>query len=345
MRNKLIIIIAIIIALVGTVIFWQQKLKKDKLSDDKEAAESAIQIPSINGVPVSEKIGNQRPIAVVVENHPDARPQSGLTHADIVYETLAEAGITRFLAFYQTQEPKEIGPIRSARPYFAFLANQWGASFAHVGGSDVALREISSGKYPKLMDINEFFYGSTFVRNKDRSAPHNTYTTVQKLRDLMDKKDASDWTPVKLGADFKTIPTQELQTTITKITAKFFDPVYTANFTFDPSTGLYLRGTGTKNAIDKNNNTQISPRNVLIQFVDDYTVPLVEKDTTGIDLKLDRSGSAILFTGGTKVNGKWNFAEGTARYQTNDNQPMQFQPGQTWIILMPKSLSANVKWE
>lgn len=342
MKNKIIIIIAILIAVLGTVVFWQHKLKNGGLGT-KDGSDAEVQVPSINGVPVSEDIAKKRPLAVVVENHTDARPQSGLTLADIVYETLAEGGITRFLALYQNHEPKEIGPVRSARPYFAFLANQWGAGFAHVGGSDTALKEISAGKYPKLLDINQFFYGDYFIRSKDRVAPHNTYTTVQKLRDVLTKKDAEDWTPVKLGAEFHTIPTEQLQTTITKITAKFFDASYTAIFTFDPTTGLYNRNTGSKQALDKNNNSQITMRNVLVQFVDDYTIQL--EGTTGVDLKLDRSGSAVLFTGGTKVNGKWDFADGNARYVTNEGQPMKFQPGQTWIILMPKSLSSNVKWE
>ena len=83
----------------------------DKFSKTKETRVVA----PIAGTLVASDIATRKPIAVVIENHPDARPQSGLNKADLVYETFAEGGITRFLAIFQTQEHKEIGPVRSAR--------------------------------------------------------------------------------------------------------------------------------------------------------------------------------------------------------------------------------------
>lgn len=342
MRNKLIIIIAVVVALVGTVIFWQHQLKNGGLGGSKNDADSQVQLPAINGVPVPEFIAKSRPIAVVVENHTNARPQSGLTHADIVYETLAEGGITRFLALYQTQNPKEIGPIRSARPYFNFVANMWGAAYTHVGGSEIALDQLNTGVYKKLEDINQFFFGDYFYRSKERLAPHNAYTTLDLIRGLMNKKDWTDWTPTKLG-DYETIPTEQLQTTVTKISAKFFDPLYAAEFKFDPAVGLYARTSGAKPAIDKNNDQPVHVRNVLIQYVDDYVVPM--EPVNGLGLKLDGDGRAVLFTGGKVTDGTWKYANGQNEFLDSNGATMKFQPGQTWVILMPKSLSANVKWE
>ncbi len=339
MKNKLIIVVAIIIALIGTVIFWQNKLKKDKL---EQAAETAIQVPAMNGVMVPENIAKTRPIAVVIENHTDARPQSGLTDADLVYETLAEGGITRFLAFFQSHDVKEIGPVRSARPYFNFLANMWGAGYAHVGGSTIALSELDSGVHKKLQDINQYFTGDYFYRSEERSAPHNAYTTIELLRALMEKKDWTGWTPTKLG-EFEVTPTDQLQTTTTNITVKFFQPNYTASFAYDPSTNSYLRTSGSKPSIDKNNNLQISPMNVVIQYVDDYVVPL--ETVNGIGLRLEGKGRAVLFNNGKATDGTWQYSNGQASYINSDGAPQKFVPGQTWIILMPKSLSANVTWQ
>src|SRR6476469_2932327 len=107
MKNKSIIIGAIIIAVIGTIIFWKFQLKDKLTGQNKNIAETSQETPSINGVPVSKEVAETRPIAVVIENHTAARPQSGLSSADVVYETLAEGGITRFLALYQTQHPKE----------------------------------------------------------------------------------------------------------------------------------------------------------------------------------------------------------------------------------------------
>lgn len=341
MKNKLIIIGAVIIAIVGTVIYWQHQLKTSRQGDRGNQSEQAVQIPAINGVPVPKNIAETRPIAIVVENHVDARPQSGLTDADIVYETLAEGGITRFLAIFQTRNPKEIGPVRSARPYFNFIANQWGAIFGHVGGSPIALSELSADKYKNLEDINQFFNGDYFYRSKDRPAPHNVYTTLESLRTLIDKKDWRDWTPIKLG-EFEAIPTDQLQPTNPNIAIKFFEASYAVDFKYDPTTNTYLRTIGGKPAIDKNNNLQISPKNVLVQFVDDYVVPL--EKVNGVGLKLDGSGRAVLFTGGQAHNGTWQYNNSQTEYKTLDGNSQKFQPGPTWIVLMPKSLSANVTW-
>lgn len=99
-------------------------------------------------------------LAISIDNDPAARPQSGLTAADVVVETLAEAGVTRFLAFFQSNEALLIGPVRSARPYFADWAYGQGAVLAHSGGSKEALEKISAT--PDLRDANEFYNERSF---------------------------------------------------------------------------------------------------------------------------------------------------------------------------------------
>ena len=344
MKNKIIIIGAIIIAVGGSIIFWTHQ-KKAKIIKEEASRQQAMapQLPGLNGVLVNESIAQQRPIAIVIENHTNARPQSGLTDADIVYETLAEGGITRFLALYQTREPKEIGPVRSARPYLNFLANQWSAAYAHVGGSTIALTELSSGMHKKLDDINQFFNGEYFYRSKDRVAPHNAYTKLSSLRELITKKkwDAG-WSPMTL-ADYAIVPTSQLAPTTTEITVKFFDANYTAVFTYDPTTNSYKRTNGGEASIDKNNDLQVSPMNVLVQFVEDYSVTL--ETTTGLGLRLEKSGRIVLFSNGVATNGSWQYNNGSTTYTTTENIPLTLVPGQTWILLMPKSLTNNVTWK
>jgi hypothetical protein len=100
----------------------------------------------LSGRMVEKEKTTRKPIAVVVENHPDARPQSGLNDAALVFETFAEGGITRFLAVFQENDVANIGPVRSARPYFVEWATSLKALFAHVGGNIDALDLISSKK-------------------------------------------------------------------------------------------------------------------------------------------------------------------------------------------------------
>ena len=111
----------------------------------------------IDGVLVQEDESNLYPTAIIIENLTAARPQSGLDKAQIVYEALAEGGITRFLAIYargHTAEVPQIGPVRSARPYYIDWVEELGAMFVHIGGSPQALTEINKRD---IFDLNQFF--------------------------------------------------------------------------------------------------------------------------------------------------------------------------------------------
>ncbi|WKB36354.1 DUF3048 domain-containing protein [Terrilactibacillus sp. S3-3] len=122
---------------------------------------------------------NQRVIGVMINNHSLARPQSGLYKADIVYEVLAEGNVTRFLALYQSEKPNEIGPIRSARPYFIDLNNGYGGLFICHGWSPAARTMLESGKTDYLNGL--FYDGTLFHRVTFRKAPHNSYITYDNI--------------------------------------------------------------------------------------------------------------------------------------------------------------------
>ena len=135
----------------------------------KKPAKPTTVASPLTGLQVAPKIAEQPITAVVIENHPDARPQSGLSQAGVVYEALAEGGITRFLAFFLDEKPKEVGPIRSIRTYFVDWALEFNAPVAHVGGNIDALDIINP---LGMKDMNEFAYGPYFYRTTDRYAPH-----------------------------------------------------------------------------------------------------------------------------------------------------------------------------
>src|SRR3989344_7322518 len=136
----------------------------------------------LNGVKVDEANQVSLAAAIMVENQIDARPPSGLAQAKIVYEILTEATITRFLAIYDLSENlQKIGPVRSARPYFIDLALEYGALYAHSGGSPAALERLKDDD--SISNLDEFFgYNSGyFWRDNQRSAPHNLYTSSSLL--------------------------------------------------------------------------------------------------------------------------------------------------------------------
>lgn len=115
----------------------------------------------------------------MIDNHLAAYPQSGLAEADVVYEALAEGGITRLLAVFYRQRPELIGPIRSARYYFAEIAAAYQAPLAHAGGHSTALQRIAELQIP---DVDEIYNSGTyFWRDGSRRMPHNLYTSADQL--------------------------------------------------------------------------------------------------------------------------------------------------------------------
>ena len=150
----------------------------------------------IDGVAVEDETKINPPLfAVQVENMVDARPLSGVARANLVYETLAEAGITRLLAIYTADDTvSEIGPVRSARAYYVDWASEFGALYAHSGGSPEALSLIPNYN---VLDLNEFANGRFFWRSSSRYAPHNLYTSTELLNSAFTAKNgaAENFTP------------------------------------------------------------------------------------------------------------------------------------------------------
>jgi len=149
------------------------------------APEPAPYTAPLTGLAVEAPV-TQRPLAVMINNAPAARPQSGLSQADIVYEVLAEGGITRLIGIFQSQAGIEkIGPIRSIRPYLIRLGESYGGVLVHAGGSPEAYSIIQKQGKQDLDEIGNA--GAFFWRAKDRKAPHNLYSSDEKLREAAAK--------------------------------------------------------------------------------------------------------------------------------------------------------------
>lgn len=132
----------------------------------------------LTGMDMNAQFKNQRPLAVMVENEYNARPQSGLDKAGVVYEVLAEGGITRFLAIYLGETVDEIGPVRSARPYFLDYTMEYDGIYIHYGASPQGYTDL---KKLKIDAINGMYDDVTFWRDKSRKEPHNAYTNTEKI--------------------------------------------------------------------------------------------------------------------------------------------------------------------
>lgn len=290
----------------------------------------AQQARKIDGVTVNADEANIFPVAVMIENLVSARPQSGLRDANVVYEALAEGGITRFLAVYAsgTVIPK-IGPVRSARSYYLDFALEYGALYAHIGGSPQALADI---KTLKVFDLNQFYNSAYFWRAEDRPRPHNLYTSSEKLvfarRDLKAPAQGSfdPWTFKKEAA------LSERPTVAKTIDIDFSSFSYRVQYTYNRDTNTYLRGQGGESHLDANGK-QIEAKNVIIQYV---KTSLADADGR-LSMTTVGDGKAIIFRDGAAVEGTWKKENRSSRTTFVDakGDDIELNPGTTWVEIVP----------
>lgn len=277
---------------------------------------------------------------MVIENHPDARPQSGLSQADLVYETVAEGGITRFLAIYQTRQAQNIGPIRSARTYFADIANELGAVFAHVGGNSDVLEGLKQNYYPRLLNLDQFFHDQLFHRISERPMPHNVYSSVEKLYSFIKNDKTSGQTNYR---DWLYSNTFAGSQGAEQVWVNFSEPTYQVSYVYNPSKGAYERYLAGKPHVDAEGSMPIFAKNIIVQSVKTWAVKTDTPLSVAMDLSL--GGPTYVFTGGQVASGTWKrAADGRTRYYDSAGREIGLLRGVTWVELVPEEKMAELRW-
>lgn len=272
---------------------------------------------------------------VMIDNHPDARPQSGVGQARIVYEAPAEGGITRYFAIFNAADDiKKIGPVRSARPYFIDWMREYGtAPYVHSGGSPAALDILASDN--NVWDANEFSRGDYFWRSYDRLAPHNLYTSSQLMNSLIEKYQSRytprDW----IGWKFSPGIMLALATgTSTNIIIPY-TPGYTVEWEYNRLDNTYVRFINNKLAKD-DMAKPLTARNVIVQYVESKVLDEVGRKEIGTV----GQGSGWVFSGGAKVPVTWTKADQNARtvFVDDSGHEVNLAPGITWVQVVPKEI-------
>lgn len=264
---------------------------------------------------------SERPIlGIMVENSEEARPQTGLDDAGIVFETVTEGGITRYLALYQEKIPETVGPTRSVRPYFVDWLMGFDASVAHVGGSEQALQMIEERD---AKSINEFYNEAAFYRNKDREAPHDSYARTEKLVTLQ-KELGHKTSKVKGIARSDDAPSA--QPTAETITVNYSHPIFQVQFKYDTPTNSYVRRLAGQPHIDTATNKQISVKNLI--------VIRMSRDINAIG-----SGEALLYKDGGVQTIRWRQKDFKDRLELTDAQgnEVTLNRGDSWFAVIPGS--------
>lgn len=279
------------------------------------------------GEEISQEVSKNAAFFAIIENSPDARPQSGLYAADIVYETMAEGGIPRFIALFQKNSPDKIGPIRSARPYFLDITKEYNLPFAHCGYSEEARMQIEN---QKLMSLNEFTYGSSFYRSTDRKAPHNLYSTADNLRKL-----ASSLNYVKpSNMSLKFDKSYWDNTSFTAANNVLIKLNYSYNTSYTFKDGLYYKSMDGKAAIDKETSTPLTAKNIVIQITD----MSIQNDNLHINIRLNGSGEGYLISNGKYLKIKWHKDSTDSQTILKDEAGNQvfLNPGNIWWHIIDK---------
>ena len=274
--------------------------------------------------------GTVSPLAIIVENEAHARPQAGLDRADIVYEALAEGGITRFLAIYASQTAEVVGPVRSARDYFVEWAREYTAPLVHIGASPQGYAAIAA---THTFDLDEIRGHPGFWRSADRSAPHNAYTSTDGARSALGSRAFTKGT--YSGLRFSDRPPDRTGTPASEATVRFGSWKYTAGWTYDPVTNEYLRDMDDEPHVDAETGEQLRATNVLLQWVDSWLIP---GDREGrLEFASIGSGRLVALIDGVAIEGQWrkDSAEAPTQYLGADGAPLWLYPGATWIEIIP----------
>lgn len=284
----------------------------------------------------NEAATKQAVTAIMIENSPDARPQSGMKQAGVVYEAIAEGGITRFLTIHQEDKPQLIGPVRSLRMYYVDWLAPYDASVAHVGGSAAALAEVRNGTY---RDIDQFFNAGTYWRATDRYAPHNVYTSFEKLDALNASKGYTSSTFTGFArTDGKASKTPDA----TSVAINFSSSTYNTRYTYDATSNTYARSQGGAPHLDREEG-QISPSVVIAMHVD---MSLVMEDGNRESITTSGSGKATIFQNGIATEATWKKANraGQLEFVDASGTIIPLVRGQTWIAAVPNG-SGSVSWQ
>lgn len=355
-KHKVIVRVFIMLAAVSCLLFLSSCSRTEVTHEiheevrDEEEHETITYINPLNGAVLDdEALLLRHIIAVKVENEFPARPQSGLGSADMVYEQLVEGGATRFIGLFLQNESEVVGPIRSARTSDIDILLPYDPLLVCSGGAPHVLSAIRASGLPYVEEDGAYMW-----RDRSRRAPHNLYTSTPDLRHVAAEKCSPVERIPESGFEFHG-PTpddesSDRSTVLPNIAAREidigYDSGYETHYAYNEETGRYGRFVAGSPLIDMNTGEQLSPKNVIIQFVEISNSGGRDSAGTSVPvLNTVGSGNAILYSGSKVIFLKWRKQHGNAHTVFADarNNPLKLDPGQTWIHLIPGDIKVNFR--
>ena len=319
----------------------------------------------------------RRPLGVMIENHPDARPQYGLASADVVYEAVAEGGITRFLAVFYCDRGTEAvraGPVRSARTYFLDWLSEYGRYplYAHVGGAYCdqrtgvgcrngaradALGQIRRYGWAGYSDLDEFQIGApVYWRDLSRnvSLEHTMFTDTQRLWRVAAQRDLTavdsegrNWIQQFRAWEFADAAQRPpADATHAEVRIVFWPSVsgFEVQWRYDPATGLYRRVMGGLPHMDPGTGQQITAATILVQFQEESPANDGYPGNVRLLYGTLGTGQAKIIQNGQVIEGAWRKTDRWSRTLFRDRygREVRLQPGKIWVETVPLHGSVTV---
>lgn len=333
----ILIIVLVIVIIIGGFLFWKSG-RNIEVTNSNEIPENNQEgkTSSITGMECENY--NQRPIAVMLAEDPITRPLSGVADADIVIEMPVITGsITRMMAIFQCDLPKEIGSVRSARHDFIPLALGLDAIYAHWGGSHFALDKLDAGIIDNLDALKDPY--AAFFRKSGIEMPHNGFTSKDKLLY------AAEQTGYRLEDEFVGYP--HLESAEAKIQQKgkltiSYGGPYRVYFEYNPQMNSYKRWRADQREIDKNNGNQVEASVVVVMRAESR---MIEPPNYN-EVQIQGEGEAKIYQNGEEIKGYWKktgiYSKSKLSFFDQGDEEIKFTPGKIWIeVVEPLQ---EVKW-
>ncbi|WP_085993301.1 DUF3048 domain-containing protein [Oceanobacillus senegalensis] len=306
--------------------------EKTQEKEEKTEQESFDNIYPLTGIGTNDSVNN-RIIGVMVNNHPKARPQTGLSQADIVFEILAEGMITRFLALYQSKIPNVVGPVRSAREYYFELADDYNALYVYHGAADFVDEMIINRGIDSLNGSIFDNDGHLFKRETFRNAPHNSYVLLESAYDVAERKgyeSTVEYEPLPFLANADSVK-------LSGEPAQHIEVIYSEKYSFanvefiyNEKEQKYMRYSNGEKSVELETEIPIQVENVFIIETDHKVID----DVGRREIDLTSGGDAYLIRKGIVQKVTWENRNGRI-IPVKNGEFIGFVPGKTWVNVIP----------
>lgn len=342
MKNKALIVILMLVVIVLAVLVGIKVFGNKEIENVNDNIEANSDQQKEKGK-VSIWSGNSRSIAVVIDNVGDAKPQTGLNDAAIVYEVTVEGGLTRLLAIFKDIDDveKTIGPVRSARPVFIDYVLENDSIFTHFGYSPKAQQQIAD---LNINNVNGLVVDSAFWRTSEKKAPHNALTNIKKVLEYAEKRNYRTTSDQRSVLNY-VVDEVEIEDGQTANTVNIpYTSSHKVSFKYNSETKMYERYVNGKVEKDWISGEVRSTKNIIVTFAYNYTTD--EENGYGrqqIENIGNLDGYYITNGQAMKITCSKTSRNSKTVYKDENGKEIKVNDGNTYIQIVP--LKTNVTFE